>query len=787
MTKKIFLSPQKTMNKENITFNDVKVFAYEKSFADELKSYGKNNILNIYRDMFYVRKFEEMLLSVKKNREYNGQPFYYEGASHLAIGQEAAAVGQAYALDVKDFSFGSHRAHGELIARGLRAIETLDDNSLVKIMSESSSKCNYEFLRAKFPQKSIKQIAIEFLLMGTACEIFARSNGFLKGMSGSMHVFFTPFGVYPNNAIVGGQVPIAVGSALYKKKANDGSIAVANFGDGAMGCGVVYESMNFSTMAQFTTLWENKGELPILFNVLNNGYGMGGQTRGETMGYDSPARLGAGITPHGMHAERVNGMNVFAVIDATTRKKKSILEDKKPALLDVVVYRYAGHSQSDKESCRVEEEIDAWRTLDPVENLKKDMLNSGAFTESEIDKLEEKILADINYIYTLSIDENVSSSIVNGGVKELEKTTFSNIDNYQCGVLNSEIKLPKQEISRIKEISKKARIKSSNGPSITLGEALTEAITEAFYRESSLVSYGENSRDWGGIAGVYNGLQEALPYERLFNSPVSEATMVSCAVGYAMSGGRVIIDFMYSDFMGRAGDEIFNQLAKWQAMSVGEFKMPIVLRVMVGTKYGTQHSQEWTALASHVPGLKVYFPATPYDARALMNKATSGSDPVIFFESQRLYEQEEILNEVPTEFTEIDCEKPTLVKSGDSVTIITLGAPLYRALEAEKALASKGVTVDIIDLKVVVPLNYEEIIASVKKTGRVVLVSDACERGSFLKEVASEITYRSFKDLKAPPIVLGAKNTVTPPYECDANFFPTAKDIEKAVLEVVRF
>ena len=787
MTKKIFISPQKTLQKENLAFKSVDVFAYEKSFDEELASYGKENILNIYKDMLYVRRFEEMLLAVKKNGAYNGIKFSYEGASHLAIGQEASSVGEAYALDVKDFSFGSHRAHGELIARGLRAIEVLDDDTLINIMNSSIVKNNYRILRERHPSKSIKQLAIEFLLLGTACEIFARSNGFLRGMSGSMHVFFTPFGVYPNNAIVGGQVPIAVGSALYKKKARDNSIAVANFGDGAMGCGAVYEAMNFSAMGQYTTLWNDKGELPILFNVLNNGYGMGGQTRGETMGYDSPARLGAGITPHGMSAERINGMNVFAVIDATERKKKYILEEKRPALLDVVVYRYAGHSQSDKETCREQEEIEAWREFDPIENLKKDMLKSGAFDSCELEKIEAKILEDINYIYALATNDDISPSIKSNGISELEKATFSNIDNYKCGLLNSEIKLPKQDIPRIKEISKKARIKVGEAPAITLSEALTEAITEAFYRESSLISYGENSRDWGGIAGVYNGLKEALPYERLFNSPVSEATMVSCAVGYAMSGGRVIIDFMYSDFMGRAGDEIFNQLAKWQAMSAGELKMPIVLRVMVGTKYGTQHSQEWTALASHVPGLKVYFPATPYDARALMTKATSGSDPVVFFESQRLYAQEEILREVPTAFTNIDCEKPTIVKEGVDATIITLGAPLYRALEAEKLLAEKGVSVDIIDLKVVVPLNYSEILASVKKTGRVVLVSDACERGSFLKEVANEITSKLFKDLKAPPIVLGAKNTVTPPYECDEAFFPTAKDIVKAVLEATRF
>ena len=149
-----------------------------------------------------------------------------------------------------------------------------------------------------------------------------------------------------------------------------------------------------------------------------------------------------------------------------------------------------------------------------------------------------------------------------------------------------------------------------------------------------MVAYGEENRDWGGAFACYRGLTESLPYHRLFNSPISEAAIVGTACGYALEGGRALVELMYCDFMGRAGDEIFNQLAKWQSMSACILEMPVTLRVSVGSKYGAQHSQDWCALVNHIPGLKVVFPSTPYDAKGMLNTALAGSDPVIFLKAK---------------------------------------------------------------------------------------------------------------------------------------------------------
>jgi 2-oxoisovalerate dehydrogenase E1 component len=274
-------------------------------------------------------------------------------------------------------------------------------------------------------------------------------------------------------------------------------------------------------------------------------------------------------------------------------------------------------------------------------------------------------------------------------------------------------------------------------------------------------------------------LTEALPYHRLFNSPISEGAIIGSAVGYGLEGGRALVELMYCDFMGRAGDELFNQLSKWQSMSGGLLKMPVVVRVSVGSKYGAQHSQDWTSICTHIPGLKVVFPATPYDAKGMMYTALSGTDPVIFFESQRLYgnAEEFVAGGVPAGAYEIPFGKPAIRKEGKDLTILTIGATLYRAIEAAKELENKhGISCEIIDARSLVPFDYEIVLNSVKKTHKILLASDACERGSYLHTMASNITQMAFDELDAPPIVLGAKNWITPPDEIEDAFFPYPKD-----------
>lgn len=782
MTKSLYVDPNEVRKKGTIKFEDIKVNDYQKKVKDVLDEFSNDEFKRIYRDMWYIREFETMLNLIKTRSEYEGMEYNNPGPAHLAIGQEAAYVGQAFELTIDDYSFGSHRSHGEVLAKGLSAIEKLSDEELTKIMEEFDDGKIYRIIKENTNSTNVKDIAREFYLYGFLSEIFAKETGFSKGLGGSMHAYFLPFGLYPNNAIVGGSAPIATGAALFKRANQKKGIVIANCGDGAIGCGPVYESMNFASMDQFRELWEDgfNGGLPIIYNVFNNSYGMGGQTKGETMAYGMVARLGAGVTPNQMHAERIDGYNPLAVIDAYRRKRKIVESGEGPVLLEVVTYRISGHSPSDSSTYRTKEEIAAWEEQDSIIDFGNQMIEAGVCTKEDLKDIELAVREDIKKAVKLSIDPQISPRMDLDNHPELmENIMFSN----EKIVNRDESRVPEinlEDNPRIKAIERKVRSAyDENGKKVSknkvfqIRDGLFEAIVEGYKNDSTLIAYGEECRDWGGAFAVYRGLTEALPYHRLFNSPISEAAIVGTAVGYAMAGGRVIAELMYADFLGRCGDEVFNQMAKWHAMSAGVLKIPVILRLPVGNKYGAQHSQDWSSLCTHIPGLKVVYPNTPYDAKGLMNSALRGSDPVIFVESQKMYDKgEEFEESVPEEYYEIEFGEPSIKRKGNDVTILTIGPTLYTALEAADKFEEYGISAEVIDARSLVPFNYEKVIESVKKTGKIILASDACERGSYLQDMASNISRLAFDYLDGPAVVVGAKNWITPAHELDHTFFP---------------
>lgn len=793
MPKKQFINPEEVRKAGTIEFKPIPVNQYSKNIADEKGNFCNDDLLRIYRDMVIIREFETMLNLIKTRGEYNGIAYNHPGPAHLSIGQEAAAVGMAYTLTADDFIFGSHRSHGEILAKGLSAIHSLSDDDLMKIMESHFNGATLKPVQLGH-NGTIKELAIKFLLYGTLAEIFARETGFNKGLGGSMHAFFTPFGVYPNNAIVGGSGDIAVGAALFKKVNRKNGIVVANIGDASMACGPVWEGISFATMDQFTELWNDdiKGGLPLIINIMNNQYGMGGQTCGETMGYGIAARIGAGVNAEQMHAERVDGYNPLAVIDAYRRKRKVIEEKRGPVLLDVLTYRYSGHSPSDASSYRSKEEVEAWEKVDSIAWFGNELLKEGIVDEPDLKGIKDEIADLVSRTLILSIDNEVSPHMdMKKNPDLIGEMMFSGHSRDRMEDRDPEVNHLLEENPRVKQLVNKERYAfdaqgkpHSKIKNYVLRDGIFEAIIDRFYKDPTLIAFGEENRDWGGAFAVYRGLTEALPYHRLFNSPISEGAIVGVAIGYAMCGGRVIPEIMYCDFLGRAGDEVFNQLPKWQAMSGNVLTMPVVLRVSVGSKYGAQHSQDWTALAAHIPGLKVVFPVTPFDAKGLMNAALQGTDPVIFFESQRVYDIGEMFHSegVPQGYYEIQIGEPDIKRKGTDVTILTIGATLYKAIEAAVMLEDKyGLMAEIIDARSLVPFNYKPVIESVMKTGRIVIAGDASARGSFMRELASNITELAFDYLDAPPVVVGSRNWITPAYELEEYFFTQASWIIDAI------
>jgi 2-oxoisovalerate dehydrogenase E1 component len=788
MPKALFVDPEVLRSPSKLIFPEIKIHTYRTSIAQERTARGDAALIKTLRYMMVIREFESMLGSLKATGAYSGIAHNYKGPAHLSIGHEGAAVGATLALEPGDHIFGSHRSHGEFIAKGLSAIDKLPKADLMTLMEGFRGGSLLRTVQRHIGGESETALAEAFLLFGLLAEIFMRANGFNGGMGGSMHAFFTPFGAYPNNAIVGASAGIATGAALAKKILLGDGVAVANVGDGSTGCGPVWEAMNFAAMAQYRTLWGGrKGGLPVLFFFNNNFYAMGGQTIGETTGWDRLSRIAAGVNVEAMHAETVDGTNPLAVADAVARKRALLLAGLGPAMLDVECYRSTGHSTTDANAYRTKDEIERWSLYDPIASFGRALAGASVVTSAAIEAVKADVGETMRRVIRAAANPAIARIVdVKADPDLIGRLMFS----------NAEIPVPSNPVataadpadnSRIIQNAKKSRFglsdsgaKLSTMRAITVRDALFEAILDHMLNDERLIAYGEECRDWGGAFGVYRGLSELMPYHRLFNAPISEAAIVATAVGYALEGGRALIELMYADFIGRAGDEIFNQMAKWQGMSAGALKVPVVLRCSVGSKYGAQHSQDWTALVAHIPGLKVFYPATPYDAKGLMATALSSDDPVVFFESQRLYDTPELFHAggVPKEYYRIPAGEPDMKRAGEHVTILTIGPSLYPAMDAASELEQTyGITAEIVDARCLVPFNYDPVLRSVRKTGRLVIVTEASERGSFAMTLSANVARFGFGDLKAPPRVIGSPNWIVPGADMESTYFPQAHDI----------
>jgi len=791
LPKQLQIDPGQTYAADHVRFHDIPVHAYRQDSDAERARWGDDRLREALRHMLVVREFESMLHAFKSTGSYRGIDYVYKGPAHLSVGQEAAAVGSAMALRPEDQIFGSHRSHGEIIAKALAAVGAMQDDKLASILETHADGRLLELVTRHVGDAG-GAAAEGFLLTGVLAEIFMRDAGFNRGMGGSMHAFFTPFGAYPNNAIVGGSSGIAVGAALRAQLTGSDTICVANLGDGSTGCGLIWESMNFAAMGQFKSLWQPPFDShpPVLFCFTNNFYAMGGQTRGETMGWERLSRIGAGVGPAQLHAETVDGSNPLAVADAVARKADILRQGQGPALLDIECYRYSGHSTTDTNAYRSRDEMKAWQAHDPITRFRDRLVDAGVITAAGADDMAEAAGAQIGAVTRVVVDRQLAPAVdLVANPIAIGEMTF-NGEEIELGDRVDDLLADPAETGAVKSIMRKARFgldedggQLSPMRAVTLRDALSEAILHHLTHDKSLIAYGEECRDWGGAFGVHRGFADIIPYHRLFNSPISEAAIVSTAVGYALAGGRALVELMYADFIGRAGDEIFNQLAKWQAMSAGELRLPVVLRVSVGSKYGAQHSQDWTSLVTHVPGLRVVYPATPHDAKGLMATALAGNDPTMVFESQRLYDRVESFEPdgVPQGYVRLPFGEAAVRRAGGDVTVLTIGPSLYPAMDAAAELAGHGIEAEIIDARTLVPFDYDTLLDSVRRTGRLVIVSEAVERGSFANTVAANVTRLAFGDLKDAPIVLGAPNWIAPGADMEDKYAPQAHDICDAV------
>ncbi len=316
-------------------------------------------------------------------------------------------------------------------------------------------------------------------------------------------------------------------------------------------------------------------------------------------------------------------------------------------------------------------------------------------------------------------------------------------------------------------------------------EALNQALAEEMRRDPLVFTMGEGIAERGGSYKVTEGLLEEFGPERVLDTPISEASFTGCGVGAALVDTRPVVEILFVDFTGLIMDQIVNQAAKYEFMSGGQGKVPIVLRTQGGAGNGLagQHSQSLEALFYHIPGLKVVMPSTPYDAKGLLKASIRDDDPVIFIEHKLLYTTK---GDVPEDDYIVPLGQADIKRSGDDITLITYSYMTLKCLEAAEALAGEGISVEVVDLRTLTPLDKETILESVEKTGRAIVVHEAVKRGGIGGDIAAMIMEEAYDDLDGPVMRIGGKNT-TIPYnlELEKACVPSVEDIIQGILEMV--
>lgn len=742
----------------------IQAYSYKQTAKIELakKTLAKQEAIDLLEDMLIVREFEEMIIKLRSGAYMSCAGFDYRGPTHVSIGQEASSVGACFGIHHEDLITSTHRGHGDSIAKGCVAIRKMNDEELRKRVPSSKATSHNELMEA----------ALQDHIYRTCAELFGKEDGYCRGRGGGMHIADFTVGHLGANAIVGGGVPIATGAAMASRYKKDGKVVCCFAGDGAYSNGVVLESLNWAAQKQFTNmLADNKPfGLPIIYLIINNHYGMTGRADDEVSGVEFMARRAAGFADNNMRAEVVNGMNVLAVREAVKRAAKVCREGKGPVLLEIDTYRYYGHSLSDpRTEYRTKDEEAAWKKVDPIERYSRQLLDAKILTRKSLEALKTKVAernaraagnaakaADpkpedvIKYMFTDSVEENVPA-----------------------------------KWSNVKLLDAKPEIKRKDGQLI-YKDALKEAMVEEMERDGRVIFYGEDVAEYGGAFKATKGMLETFGRDRVFNTPISEAAICGTAVGAAMNGLRPVVELMYMDFALMASDQISNQAAKWHYMSGAKAKISLVIRASVGggKGYGGQHSQTLESIFTHIPGMYVVYPVTPYDVKGMLKSCIRDNNPIMFVESQLLYG---IKGDVPEDDYLVPIGKAIVRKEGSDLTFVAWGPAVFDAIKAaEKIEAKTGKKVEVIDLRSLVPLDIDTVLDSVRKTGRCVVASHCTVTGSFMGEIVSQIMEKAFDYLDAPVMRVGAKDGIAPQsHILEAAFLPNADTLAEAALKIL--
>jgi len=577
--------------------------------------------------------------------------------------------------------------------------------------------------------------------------MFGKSTGPARAKVSTHHMGDNERGIIGTTGVIGGHLTVAAGVALACKLRRKDSVVLCFFGDGASNRGDFHESLNFAAVKK----------LPVIYIIENNQYAMWTPLSRSVAIKNLAARASA----YGMPGVVVDGNDVLAVHEAVQEAVKRAREGEGPTLIECKTYRLRPHSEKKLPERRSEEEIKEWMKRDPLERFKKRLLEKEIPVE-ELNKIVEEVREEIE-----------------DAVRFAEESPFPEPNEALMDVYGSEE--PLREPEQRKEWKE-----------LTMGEALNEALREEMEKDENVIIMGEDIGidAIGPIGGLWpptRGLCMEFP-ERVIGTPISEALLVGAAVGAALVGMRPVVEIMFADFLTLAMDQIVNYAAKMRYNYGGKASVPIVIRapfgVRLGSGSGLHHSQSPEAWFLNVPGIKIVMPSTPYDAKGLLKASIRDEDPVIFFEHKMLYGMK---GYVPKDEYVIPLGKADVKREGNDATIVATGLMVHYSLSAADKLQKKGIDVEVIDPRTLLPLDKDTILHSVKKTGRLAIVHEAPITGGFGGEIAAIIAEEALYYLDAPIVRVGAPFTpvpFSPPLE--KTYLPGEEKIISAILKIAK-